>query len=317
MHQNLISFIAILILVVVVALVVIHQLVSTAGEKMDQVVDKVQGYIDDIVHPGIVPYTNISYPEVIPDKIEEVFGSDAGIVMCTSTIQSAVNSYFNKDLFLPKELTVRGRLLNYGLVLEHKNYIIVTFRGSADAKDFARDFQAFQETFMDVNGLTYKGMCHVGFKNVVLSISDLLGQYLHGVTKPILFTGHSLGGCAAILSSMYFAPILSHDRYLVTFAAPRFGDLEFSESLYEAVKNRRQIASMSDFIPQFPLSVFGGYYNYLFGRGMELVDFQTGGLINNHSLLGYRAIYEGTCNAGGTDPYHNMKWYLRNLSLTL
>jgi len=312
MNQNLISFLAILILVIVVALVVIHQLVSTAGEKMDQVVDKVQGYIDDIVHPGIVPFSNITYPE-IPGDINELFETDNGIVTCTATIQSAVNSYFDKDLYLPKEFKLRGRIYNYGLVLEHENYIIVTFRGSADSKDYARDFQAFQETFFDLNGLAYKGLCHVGFKQVTLSIADLLVQLLHGVTKPVLITGHSLGGCVAILSAMYLAPVIPKQRYLVTFAAPRFGDLEFSESLYKVVNMRRQIASMSDFIPQFPLSVFGGYYNYLFGRGMELIDFQTGGLINNHSLLGYRATYEGTCQSGGKDPYTNMKWCLRKL----
>lgn len=314
MNQNLVSFFAILFLVIVIALVVIHQLVSTAGEKMDQVVDKVQGYIDDIVHPGIVPFTSISYP-IVPSTIEDLYGTDNGIVACCATIQSAANSFFDRDLFLPSEYHLRAKLSNYGLVLEHTNYIIVTFRGSADSKDYARDFQAFQETFFDVNGLAYKGSCHVGFKTVTLSITDLLVQSLHGVKKPILFTGHSLGGCIAVLASMYMAPILSQDKYLVTFAAPRFGDLDFNESLYKVIDRRRQIASMSDFIPQFPLSVFGGYYNYLFGRGMELIDFQTGGLINNHSLLGYRATYEGTCQSGGKDPYTNMKWCLKNLLL--
>jgi len=315
MHQNLVSFVAVLILVIVVALVVIHQLVSTAGEKMDQVVDKVQGYIDDIVHPGIVPFTDITYPTDIPSTIEELYGTDNGVVTCAATIQSAVNSYFDKNLFLPKEFNVRGRLADYGLVLEHDNYVIVTFRGSANSKDYARDFQAFQETFLDVNGLSYKGMCHVGFKNIVLGLSGLLSQFLHGVNKPMIFVGHSLGGCLAILSAMYFAPILPEQRYLITFAAPRFGDLDFNEAMYKVMNNRRQIASMSDFIPQFPLSVFGGYYNYLFGKGMELIDFQTGGLINNHSLLGYRATYEGTCQKGGTSPYNNMKWCMKSLAL--
>jgi len=313
MHQNLITFVAILVLVVVVAIVVIHQLVSTAGEKMDQVLDKVQGYVDDIVHPGIVPFTNIAYPP-IPNHIEDLYDTDLGIVTCTATIQSAVNSYFNKEMFVPESLSVRGKIYNYGLVLEHDNYIIVTFRGSADAQDYAKDFQAFQEAFSDVNGKEYKGMCHVGFKQVVESISDVLAQCLHGVKKPIIFTGHSLGGCLAVLSLMYMAPILPGDKYLVTFAAPRFGDMDFTNSLSEVCKMRRQIASMSDFIPQFPLSVFGGYYNYLFGNNMELIDFQTGGLMTNHSLLGYRSVYEGTCNAGGTDLYTNMKWCLRHMN---
>lgn len=312
MHQSLLSFIAILILVIIVALVVIHQLVSTAGEKMDQVVDKVQGYIDDIVHPGIVPFTAINYPQV-PDDALEAFSSDQGVVLCTATIQSAVNSYFDKDLFLPATLRLRGKINNYGLVLEHDNYVIVTFRGSADSKDFARDFQAFQETFYDINGLAYKGLCHVGFKNALSSFTDLLVQYLHGVNKPIIFTGHSLGGCLAILALMYMTPLLHEEKYLITFAAPRFGDYDFNEAFYKVSPKRRQIASMSDFIPQFPLSVFGGYYNYLFGQGVELIDFQTGGLITNHSLLGYRAVYEGTCQSNGKDIYTNMKWCLREL----
>jgi hypothetical protein len=312
MHGNLISFIAILVLVVVVALVTIHQLVSAAGEKIDKVVDKVQGYIDDVVHPGIVPYTSIKYPPV-PDKIEELYETDSGIVVLCATIQSAVNAYFNRDLFLPTELTLRSKLGNYGLILEHSNYLIVTYRGSADAKDYARDFQAFQETFFDVNGLSYKGLCHLGFKNITMSISEELSRTLHSNTKPVIFTGHSLGGCVAILSSMYSSPLV-RQKYLVTFAAPRFGDYHFNESMYGIIENRRQIASMSDFIPQFPLSVFAGYYEYLFGIGMELVDFQTGGLIDNHSLLGYRSLYEGTCNIGGTAPFNNMKWCIKDIT---
>jgi len=313
MHGNLVSFVAILVMVVVVALVVIHQLISTAGEKIDKVVDKVQGYIDDVVHPGIVPFASIKYP-VVPDKIEELFSTDNGMVLLCATIQSASNSYFDKDLFLPEELKLRSKLGNYGLILEHNNYIIVTFRGSADAKDYARDFQAFQDTFFDVNGLAYKGLCHIGFKNITLTIGEELVRTLHGVNKPVIFTGHSLGGCIAVLSSMYCYPITSSKTHLVTFAAPRFGDFAFNESLYNSIGSRRQIASMSDFIPQFPLSVFAGYYDYLFGVGMELVDFQTGGLIDNHSLLGYRSLFEGTCYTGGTTPFNNMKWCIKDVT---
>lgn len=315
MHGNLISFVAILVLVVVVALVVIHQLISTAGEKIDKVVDKVQGYIDDVVHPGIVPFTSIKYPKV-PDKIEELYGTDNGMVLLCATIQSAVNSYFDRDLFLPEQLKLRGKLGNYGLILEHSNYIIVTYRGSADAKDYARDFQAFQETFFDVNGLAYKGLCHLGFKNITLGVSEELTRTLHNIgNKPVLFTGHSLGGCVAVLSAMYSSPLILN-KYLVTFAAPRFGDYHFNDSLYSVIQNRRQIASMSDFIPQFPLSVFAGYYDYFFGSEMELIDFQTGGLIDNHSLLGYRSLYEGTCNVGSNNssPFTSMRWCVKDIT---
>jgi hypothetical protein len=47
-------------------------------------------------------------------------------------------------------------------------------------------------------------------------------------------------------------------------------------------------------VPQFPSSVFvdvSGRYYYYFGHDLDLIDVQTGSLVENHSIDGYESQY--------------------------
>ena len=126
--------------------------------------------------------------------------------------------------------------------------MVVAFRGSVTAEDWARDFIC--APIMDRED-PQLGLCHAGFldgaESVVAAISAAVGN------NKCYLTGHSLGGAFALGVGALLACSGKSPEAIVTFGAPRYGMAKFVEVLQPI--DVRQYRRGNDPVPLVPFDV--------------------------------------------------------------
>jgi triacylglycerol lipase len=102
---------------------------------------------------------------------------------------------------------------------------VVVFRGTE--RDDVNDLKADVDAVMVVAETI--GKVHRGFKQEVDRLWEPLEKLLQDNTKPLWFTGHSLGGAMATISAgrCVLSPIPSSPEGLFTFGSPRVGNRRY------------------------------------------------------------------------------------------
>jgi triacylglycerol lipase len=135
------------------------------------------------------------------------------------------------------------------LIRELPRHVIVSFRGTSSIKDWLSDACFWMVEY-------HQGRVHAGFLRAIKPVRNRLLTRLQDCDKPVLITGHSLGGALAML----FADWL--DRYCVlntpfqgvyTFGQPRVGDGRFAESYNGRIGDRTwRFINAEDVVPRVP-----------------------------------------------------------------
>jgi predicted lipase len=100
---------------------------------------------------------------------------------------------------------------------------------------------------------------HRGFAESWESVKDQVFEELVDLApERIVLTGHSLGGaCAVLASTDIIARFAEVPVDLVTFGAPRCGNLAYSEAIAEKVSSHTRVVHDNDIVPSMPSVVFG------------------------------------------------------------
>jgi hypothetical protein len=126
--------------------------------------------------------------------------------------------------------------------------LVVAFRGSVTAEDWARDFICAPVVDRQNPQL---GSCHAGFldgaESVLNAITAAVGNH------QFCLTGHSLGGALALGIGALLACSGKQPAAIVTFGAPRFGMAKFVVALQPIVI--RQYRRGNDPVPLVPFDV--------------------------------------------------------------
>lgn len=107
------------------------------------------------------------------------------------------------------------------------------------------------EGWLNMNKLTDK----TSGKNLLL----FLKENVEG-KKPILITGHSLGGNLAAVYASYIRNIFQKDNYavdninVITFAAPAAGNKAFADDFDASFPNSVRVENTNDIVPKFPVT---------------------------------------------------------------
>jgi hypothetical protein len=145
----------------------------------------------------------------------------------------------------------------FGLVAwnETEQTAMVAIRGTKTIWEWIADVDAAPVLYLPC---PEAGLVHMGFQLVYEhirgSITNLLKTKCAGA-KRILVTGHSLGAAVAVLcgfdiaKNMNLGPIPE----LVTFAGPRAGAPDFSESFKALIPGCTRVVNFMDVVPQVPL----------------------------------------------------------------
>lgn len=130
--------------------------------------------------------------------------------------------------------------------------VIVAFRGSVTAEDWARDFICAP---VEDRAHPALGPCHAGFLDGAESIIEEVAQQVATPAKsyPLIVSGHSLGGALALGVGALLTLMKRVPAAIITFGAPRFGMQSFVQAV--AAVPVRQYRRGNDPVPLVPFDV--------------------------------------------------------------
>lgn len=173
---------------------------------------------------------------------------------CILSEQDGTGSLNLIGLLAVPKLIVGGRdSINAAIVGQIQEGTVVAFRGTLpfddESKpfeqrllDWAQDFEAALVPWGFVGGKV-----HAGFSAAVDTLPMDLPK-----DKPVYFTGHSKGGAMAVLAAV--AHFLAGGKVadVVTFGAPRAGDVDFAAATNRLPISIRRYEASGDIVPHVP-----------------------------------------------------------------
>jgi len=140
-------------------------------------------------------------------------------------------------------------------LIEHEDYLCMTFRGTNELADWLDNINAFRESVLF-------GEFHRGFWNSVEDVWDVIHdeyERLKSVKKrPLFFTGHSLGGAMATVAASKFVHQDMPFTSVYTFGQPRALGRDTSR-IYnaEAGKRHHRFQNNEDIVTRVPARLMG------------------------------------------------------------
>jgi triacylglycerol lipase len=185
-----------------------------------------------------------------------------------------------------------GKWERFGFILQSEDRNIVAFRGTSSTTDWISDAIATQGKYKCVPGV---GLSHRGISDIYYSTR---GQILTALSKlpkdkPLLITGHSLGGALAALCAVDVADNSAFNHPSVyTYGAPRVGDPTFAKAFSSKVDQSFRIHNRFDIVPQLPPHVYklpkrSTTYHYMHVRDAVTLQFHNGSVLANHLIGSY------------------------------
>lgn len=141
-----------------------------------------------------------------------------------------------------------------------KNILLLIFRGTSTNKDILIDLDVYRDYLYLDNYEGTKPLIHSGFLEQFETVKNKIIEEIEEYKKlnnnfHIIFTGHSLGGALATLSSLYFYykyKLEEIEINTITFGSPRVGDKIFVKLFNENIKLSYRFVNDNDPIPLLP-----------------------------------------------------------------
>jgi triacylglycerol lipase len=180
----------------------------------------------------------------------------------------------------------------FGIVIESNTEVIVAFRGTFTDTEWLADALAVQTPYPYAEKA---GKVHEGFLSIYESCRSLLFEVYKKIpkNKPLIITGHSLGGALATLHSL---DVSVNERFenvsMVNFASPRVGNQKFCSFYNSKVKNSTRIVNVHDIVPILPPFTLSCPFSkntgtFLHVKNKLKLDVNKNSIDDNHSLKTY------------------------------
>lgn len=178
---------------------------------------------------------------------------------------------------------------------------VVAFRGTDDVQDFINDISVKMDDFAGVR-------VHRGFVRAYRAVREEVRRIVRDTTKPVVFTGHSLGGAIALVAALDTRKAAC----VLTFGQPRTCDQAGIDRLTGIVYMR--IINNNDIVPWVPPARSAMYTH----GGIALHTTEDGVLVPLTSLSLVTAELAAVARADMRDCLddHRMEDYLRVLNNT-
>jgi triacylglycerol lipase len=212
------------------------------------------------------------------------------IFLSAVTFQAA-EQFENKGSFvLPKGFKLVTRLGGssfLGFIIQSKQAIIISFRGTEDLADIFRDVKFIQKEFPFVlnAGKTHYGFTKVYSNIVRKSVIDALMNL--SSRKKLFVVGHSLGGALATLCALDVAVNTTFKQpILYTFGSPRVGNPTFVSTFNHTIEQSTRVTNTFDIVPRFPpRSLLNMKYQHV--KNEFSLHFLFYNPLNNHEITNY------------------------------
>jgi len=110
------------------------------------------------------------------------------------------------------------------------SYVIVAVKGTDSLREWLLDAEAWMRPlYLHQDEF---GRVHSGFYEAYQAVADRVDAALVKIGKPVIFTGHSLGGAIAVLLAHLYTRVNDATtlKGVYTFGQPRVGDGQFSSN---------------------------------------------------------------------------------------
>ncbi|MGM9988490.1 MAG: lipase family protein [Bacillaceae bacterium] len=181
------------------------------------------------------------------------------LLLAECCLQSYRYAKGEKDIIIPPSYELIAPIHTpskepFGLVLESKEAVIIAFRGTQSQENLIKDMEIQQILYPLCENA---GNVHSGFLSIYTEIRPSLLYYLSSLpkTKPLIITGHSLGGALAILAALDVKVNTPFEQVIMcNFGAPKVGDKPFVTTYNKHLLNSYRVINLFDGIPLFPPS---------------------------------------------------------------
>lgn len=178
---------------------------------------------------------------------------------------------YDSDYLSVKLIDIDGSQAAY---IEHDKYIVYSFRGTDEAKDWLTNVNAFPDEW---NGGKYHRGFSRGFDKVWEALDDAYWEKRRAQRRPVFLAGHSLGGalatCCAGLFNYRDWPFMG----LYTFGSPRCVEKHTSRVFnMESKEKTFRFQNSSDIVTRMPARAMGyshtGHNMFIDGSGVIQTD---------------------------------------------
>lgn len=136
-----------------------------------------------------------------------------------------------------------------------KKTIYVTYRGTVNMSDIFDNIDIRHQSFFDSQIKVHKGFYEQFFsieEDITKDIKDIVGSK---DISHIVFSGHSLGGALAILSSPYYGKMFNRQYNIIThtFGTVPVGNGPFVNWFINYVDHNVRVENENDIVPTIPI----------------------------------------------------------------
>ncbi|MFH7242480.1 MAG: lipase [Spirulina sp.] len=148
----------------------------------------------------------------------------------------------------------------YGFLLTSEVFNLLMFRGTQRTLEVLGDLLTLQTSYKHPQTEEALGQVHLGFSSLYFNqLAEAVRAAVQTLdpTKPLVISGHSLGGALANLAAMDVAlhyPDFQPNLHIYTYGTPRVGDLAFVEAHSKLLPNHYRVVNLADMVPMTPLS---------------------------------------------------------------
>lgn len=206
---------------------------------------------------------DLDSPDIFFRFDEPGFNIDNAYLLLLTTLLSEQDPQVARDQFASWGFTDVEMWSHPGLgtrvyIVEHDAFVLVVFRGTTEPIEYVSN-AIFITTDADIADKSDgESQAHAGIWDVHTKtrseVSRLLTQ-VNDLDKPVIFTGHSRGAALSVLQAAEFAKQGGYIESVYTFAQPRLGNSQFSDSLAQLIGERYyRIEFEHDVTPRVPPS---------------------------------------------------------------
>lgn len=149
-----------------------------------------------------------------------------------------------------------SRTSTNGLWAEHKDFVLLVFRGTQEPTDFFTDANVTLDP--PPSEWNIEGRLHRGFLNAAKSVDAQVSKAANvalASKKPLILSGHSLGGALALLSAVHLERQKTPVHSIWAFGAPKVGDPTAMRAMNQILSGRlHQLNQPTDPIPLLPFT---------------------------------------------------------------
>jgi triacylglycerol lipase len=159
---------------------------------------------------------------------------------------------------------------------------VIAFRGTSSLRDWITDAEFPLRPMTGSNGRVHEGFLNALNNILAMMIARLLPDGVDKARlKPIVITGHSLGGSLAALCAYCLNDLGLPIHSVYTFGQPRTGDAKFAQAYNAELGDRTfRLVNQNDIVPRVPGWLLG--YRHHSQNAFVTI---AGGLALNPSLL--------------------------------